>query len=107
MTGSTIRLAAGTAAVEVAALAPDLFRVGMFLDGRPPDYTCEAIAKQDWALVDVERRIQGETVCLGTGSAAARLTLDPLRLRFEDASSRAFAVDDSALGMGCFPLQPD
>ncbi len=54
----TLRLKAGSTTVEVTALAPDLFRVGMFLEGRPPRYDSEAIAKTDWGPVEVsmERR---------------------------------------------------
>src|SRR5579859_6866968 len=33
--GTWVRLRSGRATVEVAALAPDLFRVGLFGDGRP------------------------------------------------------------------------
>jgi alpha-glucosidase len=35
---SSLRFKAGSATVEVTMLAPDLFRVGMFPDGKPPDY---------------------------------------------------------------------
>src|SRR3954454_10415515 len=44
----SIRLRVGSATVEVTALAPDLFRVGMFPEGRTPRYASEAIAKEDW-----------------------------------------------------------
>ena len=40
------RLQAGSATVEVTALAPDLFRVGMFPEGRTPRYGSEAIASE-------------------------------------------------------------
>ena len=40
-----LRLRAGSATVEITALAPDLFRVGKFPKGRTPDYGSEAIAK--------------------------------------------------------------
>ena len=42
----SMRFKAGSATVEVTALAPDLFRVGMLPEGRPPDYTSEAVAKE-------------------------------------------------------------
>ena len=32
-----VRFGAGSTIIEVTALAPDLFRVGMFPEGRPPD----------------------------------------------------------------------
>src|SRR4051794_32390020 len=41
-----VRLHAGTATVEVTALTEDLYRVGVFPDGRPPDYRSEAIAHE-------------------------------------------------------------
>jgi len=43
----SLQLKANSATVEVAALAPDLFRVGMFPEGQMPDYRSEAIAKED------------------------------------------------------------
>jgi alpha-glucosidase len=39
-----VRLRAGTTTVEVTALAADLYRVGVFPEGKPPDYRSEAIA---------------------------------------------------------------
>ena len=45
-------LKAGSAAVEVTALAPDLFRVGMFPEGRTPRYDSEAIVKEEWESVE-------------------------------------------------------
>jgi alpha-glucosidase len=42
---NSLRLKAGSTTVEVAALAPDLFRVGMFPAGGPPRYDSEAVAK--------------------------------------------------------------
>jgi alpha-glucosidase len=41
-----IKLRAGTAGVEVTALTADLYRVGLFPDGRPPEYRSEAIAHE-------------------------------------------------------------
>ena len=41
-----VRLRAGTTTVEVTALAPDLYRVGVFPEGKPPDYRSEAIAHE-------------------------------------------------------------
>src|SRR5579884_721870 len=93
--------------VEVVALAPDLFRVGMFGDGRRPDYRSEAVARQDWPPADVavEQDVTGAR--LRTPVATARVALRPLRVRFEDAAGRVFAADDPALGMGSFPLAGD
>ena len=48
-----LRVRAGSTTVEVTALAPDLFRVGMFPAGRPPRYDSEAIAKENWETVEV------------------------------------------------------
>lgn len=70
--------------MEVAALAPNLFRVGMFPDGRPPNYGTEAIAKDDWDPAGVEFREEDGTITLSTGAATARVGLDPLRVSFED-----------------------
>ncbi len=43
--GRSIRLKTSSATVEVTALAPNLFRVGMFPESQPPHYRTEAIAK--------------------------------------------------------------
>src|ERR671932_857468 len=94
-----VRLKASSAMVEVTTLAPDLFRVGMFPESRPPRYDSEAIAKKDWEPVAV--KMSGEEVlALSTGVAAACISLDPLRISFLDPSGRTFAADDAELGMG-------
>ena len=93
--------------VEVVALAPDLFRVGMFGDGRRPDYRSEAVAQQEWSRADVTVEQDGAALRLRTAAATAHMALQPLRLRFEDAAGRAFAADDPTLGMGYFSLAPD
>jgi alpha-glucosidase len=95
----SLRLKAGSTIVEVTALAPDLFRVGAFPEGYPPHYASEAIAKEDWEPVEVSVGLTGETLTLST-SVAARISLDPLRISFTDASGRTFASDDAELGMG-------
>ncbi|MEW6638434.1 MAG: hypothetical protein AB1425_16650, partial [Actinomycetota bacterium] len=51
--GSSARLKSGSTTVEITALAPDLFRVGAFPNGRLPDYRSEAIAKEEWEPVEV------------------------------------------------------
>jgi alpha-glucosidase len=103
--GRGVRLRAGSTLVEIAALAPDLFRVGAFPEGRPPFYTSEAIAKENWEPLEVS--IEGLEGGLELVSSAARahVALDPLRISFTDSSGRAFAADDEDLGMG-FVQQP-
>jgi alpha-glucosidase len=96
----SLRLKAGSAAVEVTALAPDLFRVGMFPEGRTPRYDSEAIAKEEWGSVEVFMEQSDDEVTLSTTAAIAHVFLNPLRVRFTDASGRGFAADDEELGMG-------
>src|ERR671913_791690 len=95
-----LRVRAGSATVEVAALAPDLFRVGMFPAGGPPNYDSEAIAKEDWDAVEVSMQESDRELTLSTTAATARVSLNPLRVGFTDPSGREFAVDDKELGMG-------
>src|SRR5258708_22874316 len=45
---SKVRMRAGSATVEVTALAPDLFRVGLFPHGRSACYSSEAVVSQAW-----------------------------------------------------------
>src|SRR5215210_8686669 len=99
-TDNGLRVRAGATTVEVAALAPDLFRVGMFPAGGPPRYDSEAIAKDDWGPVEVSMQESDEELTLPTAAATARISLNPLRIGFTDASGRKFAVDDEELGMG-------
>ena len=95
-----LRLRSGTTTVEVTALAPDLFRVGMFPEGRTPRYRTEAIAKEDWEPVEVSMQESDHELTLSTTAATAHVSLDPLRVRFTDGSGREFAADDEVLGMG-------
>ncbi len=95
-----LRVKAGLTTVEVTALAPDLFRVGMFPEGRPPRYDSEAIAKEDWDPVEISMQESEEELTLSTTAATARISLQPLRVGFRDASGRTFAADDEELGMG-------
>jgi alpha-glucosidase len=97
---TSLRLKAGSTTIEVAALAPDLFRIGMFPAGGPPKYNSEAIAKEDWEPVEVSMQETDEELTLSTTAATARISLNPLRIGFSDASGRQFAVDDRELGMG-------
>ncbi len=89
--------------VEITLLAPDLFRLGMFADGRPPDYSSEAVVKTAWAPAPAERRGTGTEISLAAGPATVHIALDPLRLRFMDAAGRVFAEDDAERGMGFVP----
>ena len=98
--GESIRLEAGSAVVEITSLAPNLFRVGMFPEGRTPDYASEAIAKEHWEPVDTEMREDDGLLTLSTSATTARITLNPLRVSFADPEGREFAADDGALGMG-------
>jgi alpha-glucosidase len=95
-----LRMRAGSTTVEVVALAPDLFRVGMFPAGGPPAYDSEAIARKDWDPVEVSMQESDEELTLSTTAATARISLNPLRIGFSDGSGREFAVDDPELGMG-------
>jgi len=99
---SKICLRAGSATVEVTALAPDLFRVGLFPHGRSACYSSEAVVSRDWepGSVSVQEGI-GE-VTIATSFATAHLSLDPLRIGFSDHTGRAFATDDPEFGMGWF-----
>jgi alpha-glucosidase len=97
---SGLRLKSGSTTVEVTALAPDLFRVGMFPAGRPPSYGSEAIARENWDPVEVSMQESDEELTLSTTAATARISLSPLRIGFSDGSGREFAVDDPELGMG-------
>ena len=102
----TLRLRAGSTNVEITALAPDLFRVGAFAEGRPPDYVSEAIAKLEWEPVEASMESSEGEATLSTGAATARVSLDPLRVSFSDPTGRVFAADDEELGMG-FVARPD
>ncbi|MBA2616710.1 MAG: DUF4968 domain-containing protein, partial [Rubrobacter sp.] len=81
-----LRLRSGTTTVEVTALAPDLFRVGMFPEGRTPRYRTEAIAKEDWEPVEISMQESDHELTLSTTAATAHVSLDPLRVRFTDGS---------------------
>ncbi len=97
---SRVRFAAGPTIVEVAALAPDLFRIGMFPEGNPPDYESPAINKTGWEPVKASMQDSGGVVEVSTPAATARILLDPFRISFTDAAGRVFASDDEDLGMG-------
>jgi alpha-glucosidase len=96
-----VRLRAGRHTVEVAALAPDLFRVGLFPDGRPPSYASEAVNDEERAPAGAEPREEDGALVLDAGAARAHVALDPLRIAFSDASGRRFAADaDPGMSVG-------
>src|SRR5438105_3137082 len=103
-TSAGLRLRSGRSQVEVTALADDLFRVGLFADGRPVTYGSEAVARANWPPFEV--RVTADGARIETSTTRALLSLDPLRIGFEDSSGRQFAVDDPALGMGLARLAP-
>lgn len=101
---SQVRLRAGSATVEVTALAPDLFRVGLFPHGRAIDYSSVAVVAREWEP-GMLTLIEGSSeVTLATSVATAHISLDPLRIGFSDHTGRTFATDDAACGMGYFLL---
>src|SRR5438067_9768104 len=73
-----VHLRSGRSHIEVAALANDLFRVGLFADGRPADYRSESVAKTDWP--ELAARVAADGRRIETSAAAAVLSLDPLRI---------------------------
>jgi alpha-glucosidase len=86
-----VRLQAGDATIEVAALAPDLFRVGLFPGGRPPDYRSPALARE---RAPGGARLDG--LNLATEQATAHIELSPLRIGFS-SGDRRFAADAAGL----------
>jgi alpha-glucosidase len=97
-----VSMRAGSATVEVTALAPDLFRVGFFPQGRSLDYSSVAVVPQDWQSGPVTIVEEAKGLILATSAATAHLSLDPLRIGFADNTGRTFAMDDPVLGMGWF-----
>jgi alpha-glucosidase len=85
----SLQLKVTSTTVEVAALAPDLFRIGMFPEGRMPDYKSEAIASEGRESVGARIRAANGTLTLSTRSATVHVTLDPLRVRCTDASGQS------------------
>ncbi len=100
---SKVCLRAGSATVEVTALAPDLFRVGLFPDGRPVRYDSYAVVTQNWEPGTVTLAEDEAELAITTSFATAHFSLNPLRIGFTDQSGRSFATDDPELGMGWFP----
>ncbi len=97
---SKVSLCADSATVEVTALAPDLFRVGLFAHGRPASYDSEAVIAREWESGPVTIAEGTGELTIATSVATAHLSLDPLRIGFTDVQGRAFALDDPELGMG-------
>src|SRR5205823_696062 len=104
-TETAVRLQTAEARVEVTALAPDLFRIGMFADGRPISYRSEAVAKQNWPPLETHVGVTPSASRIQMGSVVAQISLDPLRIVFRDGG-REFAADDDVLGMGSAPMGP-
>ena len=98
-----MRLRAGDTTIEVAALAPDLFRVGVFPRAKPPRYDTGGVANDDWPAHETEWT-GGE---LRTAEATAHVELDPLRISFSDASGRRFAADDPGVAIEAGASRPD
>jgi alpha-glucosidase len=105
--GDGVRVRTGSTLVEVTALAADLFRVGMFVGGRPARYDSPAVARVDWPSVGLTIDEDQGAVTLATDAATARIGLSPLRISFGDSNGRMLAADDAELGMGCFPDAED
>src|SRR5260370_15215958 len=100
---SRVCLEAGSATVEVTALAPDLFRVGFFPENRPVNYGSVAVVAQDWQPGPVTIVEEAGVLTLTTSAATAHLSLGQFRIGFTDQFGREFALDDPELGMGWFP----
>src|SRR5260370_28838406 len=100
---SKVCLEAGSATVEVTALAPDLFRVGFFPEDRPVNYSSVAVVAQDWQPGPVTIAEEAGVLTLRTSAATAHLSLSQFRIGFRDHAGREFALDDPELGMGWFP----
>ncbi|MGB3634311.1 MAG: glycoside hydrolase family 31 protein [Rubrobacteraceae bacterium] len=101
---TSVRLRCGSTNVEVTALTPNLFRVGMFQQGRPADYDSPAMAKTDWEPAETAIQDSDGRITLSTPGGKAHVSLSPLRISFEDASGNMFAVDEPELGMGIVRL---
>jgi alpha-glucosidase len=100
---TSVCLQAGPATIEVTALAPDLFRVGLFPHGHPICYDSEAVVPQAWDAGLVTITEERGKLSIATSIATAHLSLDPLRIAFTDLNGRSFAADDATLGMGWLP----
>jgi alpha-glucosidase len=102
-----VRVLAGDVTVEVTALLPGVFRVGVFGRGRPVNYPAEAVPAYAAAPGGIDLQIDDDTVELATDECRATIELAPLRIGFRDRDGQAFAVDDPELGMGFCPSLHD
>jgi alpha-glucosidase len=84
-TDHSVRLKTGSATVEVMALAPDLFRVGLFGDGGRVDYRSEAVTQREWRSDDVRVESRGEGIRISTALTTAHVSLAPVRIGFADS----------------------
>src|SRR5260370_12067683 len=100
---SQVCLEAGSATVEVTALAPDLFRVGFFPENRPVNYSSVAVVAQDWQPGPVTIVEEAGVLTVTTSAATAHLSLGQFRIAVTDHARREFALDDPELVMGWFP----
>src|SRR5258708_34386499 len=97
---SKVCLRAGPATVEVTALAPDLFRVGLFPHGRSACYSSEAVVPRDRDPGPVTIWEGNGEITIATSVATAHLSLDPLRIGFHDAAGSVFSFEHSKVCMG-------
>src|SRR5258708_29050114 len=99
---SKVCLEAGSATIEVTALAPDLFRVGFFPENRPVNYSSVAVVAQDWQPGPVTIVEEAGVLTVTTSAATAHLSLGQFRIGLTAHSGRAIALDYPELGMGAF-----
>jgi len=92
-------LRADSATIEVTALAPDLFRVGFFPQGRSVDYSSVAVVSQDWQSGPVTIVEEADEVTLATSAAAAQSRLSPCALGLPITRDAHSLLDDPELGM--------
>ena len=69
-----LRLNVGKTVVEVTALAPDVFRVGMFDGARVPRYRSEAVSARDWPEHSTQMTLGPEQVTVCTTQHGRRNT---------------------------------
>src|SRR4051812_12505852 len=79
---SHVCLRAGSATIEVTVLAPDLFRVGIFPDGRVVNYASEAVVERDWDTGGVKIEEGEEQLTITTAEARAHIALNALHISF-------------------------
>lgn len=65
-------------------LAPDLFRVGIFPDGRTVNYYSDAVVARNWDAGSVSIEEGEEQLTVTTSGATAHISLDALRISFSD-----------------------